>query len=527
MTSDKNSSDNYTLSEPLQNLAKGTILFFIGMVVSYLLGFIGVILIARHWTQAILGIYSLAYSILVICATISSLGLNDGLARSIAYSRGKNELKKIPDLISASIFFSILAGILLCLGLFLFSEYIAQNIFQEPALIYPLKIFALAVPFYTLIVSIVTIFRGFDQVKPTIYFQNLLVGIFFLITVVIIIISDLSFINVFYAVLFSFIIISVTLLLYAVKKLPQLPRFSIKAIFNPTTKELLIFSLPLFATSVFGIISSWLDTLVLGSFKSASDVGLYNVVTPLAQFLNFPLMALWVIFIPIFSVLYAKGLLEEIKKNYLICTKWIFSAIFPIFIMLFLFSEPIINFLYGPTYVYQANSNALRILSFAFIFNIFTGPSGAALLVMGKSKLIMFSTLFTLSIDIILLILLVPPFGLIGAAIATGTTIISQKLITNGILYSLSKIQPLNKNIIKPILLFTILVIPIYFLTQRFLTITWWLIILLFILLYTIYFMSILVTRSLDEDDLKFLLAVQRKTGIKLSFLSKIITKFL
>ena len=55
------------------------------------LGFIGRIILVRFTTQTEYGIYSLALVIISIFVTISTLGLQEGSTRYIAYFRGKNE----------------------------------------------------------------------------------------------------------------------------------------------------------------------------------------------------------------------------------------------------------------------------------------------------------------------------------------------------------------------------------------------------------------------------------------------------
>ena len=91
----------------------------------------------------------------LICSTISALGMNQGVVRSIAHSRGKKEFDKIPDFIFVSIFYSVLTSIILSLILFLFSEFIAEVIFHEPLLTLPLKILSIALPFHVLNIKIV------------------------------------------------------------------------------------------------------------------------------------------------------------------------------------------------------------------------------------------------------------------------------------------------------------------------------------------------------------------------------------
>ena len=519
------SGDTYVINKSLQKVAKGAGIVFIGLLVSLFFGLIGRLLIARYWTQSDYGVFSLAIAVLSMCMVISTLGLRQGASRSIAYSVGKAKYKGLPGIISASIWFSIIASILLGSILFLLSESIAEYIFHEPALIVPLRIFSVAVPFLTLINVVAAIFRGFGQIKPTVYFQSVLMSILFPIFLIGVIVFNLSFINVFYAYAISLVVTCILLIIYAIKQIPSLAIFSPKLITNSAAKELLFFSLPLLGTAMLVMIISWTDTLMLGSLKSSVDVGLYNAVLPLAQFISFPLGALLVVYMPAISGLYARGMTDEIKRNFSILTKWICLVTLPLFIVLFLFPEAILSLLFGPTYVFSAD--ALRILSLGFIINNFLGPNGATLIAMGKSRFIMFASLATAILNIGLNIILIPPFGIEGAAIASVVSIVSINLMKCWKLYSLNGAQPLSKNLIKPTLVSLGLITIIHFISQNFLTIRIWMIPLFFILYYAIYILAILLTKSLDQEDLKMLTEIERKTGIKSTLIKRFLAKFL
>ena len=79
------------VNQSLQKIAKGTGIIFIGTIIGMLLGFVGRIIIVRYITQTEYGIFSLALVLMSIFAMISTLGLQEGSTRYIAYFRGKNE----------------------------------------------------------------------------------------------------------------------------------------------------------------------------------------------------------------------------------------------------------------------------------------------------------------------------------------------------------------------------------------------------------------------------------------------------
>jgi len=511
------------VNESLQKIAEGSSITFIGLILSLLPLLIIRLIIVRQWTESDYGIFSLVLSILAICFTVGGLGLYAGLGRNIAYVRGKEEYNKIPIYISASIWFSFIASAIIGFLLFLFSEYISKNFFHEPALIIPLKIISFIIPFSTLINIIVSIYRGFDQVKPTVYFQQILINTLFPAFLIIMIIFDQSFINVFYALAISTVITFVLLVYYSIKKIQTLEIFSMKSLKSPFSKELIVFSFPLLITSIFTIIISLADTVLLGILRNTTDVGLYNAAVPLAQIISFPLTALLLIHLPIFTGLFAKNKSEEIKRSYSILTKWLCYATLPFFFLLFLYPEPIITLLFGQNYI--SASFALRILSIGLIINNLAGPCGMTLIVMGRYRFEMLSWIFAAIINVGLNITLIPAYGIEGAAFATAFSIIIANTIKSWKLYTLSGAQPLSRNLFKPTFLFMIIIIPIYLIPKFFFTIEWWMTPLLFILFYVIYLSTVLITKSLDEEDINMIQLFETKAKIKLNIIKWVLSR--
>jgi len=513
------------VNQSLQKIAKGTGIVFLGTIIGMFLAFIGRLMVARYWAESDYGIFSLAYVVLNICVVLATLGFQSGVSRSVAYARGKNEDEKVHGFISASLWLSFAAGLILSLILFFASRFIAETVFHEPGLNVPLRISAIAIPFFALTNVQVSIFLGFGRVQPRVYFQDILRNGLFPLFLVPVILLHLSFTNVFYAYVLSLVIPCLLFIIYTFKHLPLPTKFSVKRAVNPVALELLLFSLPLLGVAMLQVIISWTDTLMLGTFKTSTEVGLYNVAYPLASFISSPLGAMLLIYTPVISGLYAEDMLHEIRRNFSILTKWLCSATLPLFLTLFLFPETVITVLFGANYIFAAD--ALRILSLGFIINNFLGPNGATLIAMGKSRFIMWATLATALLNIGLNTALIPPLGIVGAAIASVASITSINLIGCWKLYSLSRAQPLTKNLIKSTFISLAVVFFIQVLLRNLTTVTPWMLPLLFVLYYVIYGLVILFTKSFDQEDIAMLLAIENKTGIDAAPIKRVLDRFL
>ena len=514
------------VNQSLQKIAKGTGIIFIGTIIGMLLAFVSRVIIVRYTTQTEYGIFSLALVLLNIFAVISTLGLQRGVTRQIAFFRGKKDSKKVSGIVKSSIQIALVASIFFSIFLFFLSDIISVKAFHSPQLSTPLKIFAVAIPFSVLIAIFTSIFQGFDRVEPNVYFQNILRNVLLLPLLGIVILFGLSFIDVVYAYLASIALTCIAFAVYAAKKLPISVKGEKNTNADSMRKELLFFSLPLLAVSILGMVMTWTDTLMLGYFKTPDVVGLYNAALPLAQLIPIVLGSMGFLYVPIASQLYSQNLMNEMRRNYAILTKWMFSLTLPLFLIIFLFPETVLNILFGSRYI-QADT-ALQILALGMFIHTFLGLNGATLMTAGKTRFLMWTSLTGAIMNITLNIFLIPPLGIIGAAIASASSLAMINSLNSTRLYLLFRIHPFTKNYIKPILTSVLLVFIIFTFVKSVVSIIpFWLLLMLFIIFLGAYGLSILLTKSFDKEDIMMLLAIEERLGVDLASIKKILKKFI
>jgi O-antigen/teichoic acid export membrane protein len=333
-----------------------------------------------------------------------------------------------------------------------------------------------------------------------------------------------------YAYLASLAITCIAFAIYTIKKLP-LPAFSVKkgadahaaTAITPIGKELLLFSFPLLAVAMLNMIMSWTDILMLGYFKTPDVVGLYNGALPLARLIPMTLTSVGFIYVPIVSGLYSKKLIGEMGRTYQVLTKWIFSVTIPLFFILFLFPETVLNLLFGMNYIQAAS--ALRILALGFMFHAFLGLNGLSLMVMGKTRFLMLNSLSGAISNVVLNVALIPIFGIVGAAFASFLSYSVVNILNSTKLYQFSKIHPFTRNYAKPIGISIGLLALIYVFTS-YLKIDFWMLPLLLSLFLFGYGLLLLLTRSFDKEDIVMILAIEKKTGIDAEPIKRLLRRF-
>lgn len=231
------------------------------------------------------------------------------------------------------------------------------------------------------------------------------------------------------------------------------------------------------------------------------------------------------IYTPIISQLYPKNLLKEIKRSYAVLTKWVFSVTLPIFLIFIFFPDIVLSFLFGSQYIGAAT--ALQFLALGFFVHTFLGPNGATLTAMGKTKILMWASLSSAVLNVVLNVSLIPLIGITGAAMATASSLALANMILSTKLYFLSGVHPFTKNYLKPIITSITLIFVINSFAKTLFIITVWHLLPLFLLFITIYGLSLLLTKSFDQEDISMLLTIERMAGIDASPIKRILKRFI
>ena len=145
---------------------------------------------------------------------------------------------------------------------------------------------------------------------------------------------------------------------------------------------------------------------------------------------------------------------------------------------------------------------------------------------MGKTKFILFATLIGAIFNVILNVTLIPYFGIIGAALASLAAYWMIHIFYSIKLYQISKLHPFTRNYIKTITIAIVLLAFIYVLSI-FIKIDFWMLPLILFFFLCSYGLLLFITKCIDKEDIEFLLTVEKKSGLNLGFIKKILLRFI
>ncbi len=487
----------------LKKIAKGAFIVLIGIIISKLLTYIYRLLIARIGPEEY-GLISLGFAIIGIMGIISLIGLEDGLTRYIAFYNAKKNHKNISRIFNFSLKLSTLLSIIFAILLFYYSKDISLNIFHNEQLIPILHFFSLSLPFYIIYKLSLAALRGLQNISAWSYIGNIGESAIKLIFTAILLYLGLGIIGATLAYVLTFFILAIISYVY-LKKVHKISNLKSSFLLN---KELLKYSWPLMLGTILMLLIGWIDTLLLGYFKNATEVGIYNAALPTSALLYIAPMALFSLFVPLLTELLTLKKDKEFKNIYITTTKWIFFVNLPLFSILFLFSKEILSILFGGSYT--SGDTALQILAFGYLIYFIFDSSSKILSIIKKTKLILFNSFIALIITITLNIILIPLYGINGAAIATASSLIITGLLAFIETFYFMKIQPLNLSYIKPIIaiiisfFITTLIQNLYFKTGIIY------LILYSIILITVYLLCIILLKGLSKEDIYILNLIKK-----------------
>lgn len=503
-------SEQEKLDDSLKLLAKGSIIFFIGMVVSKIATYLYNFITVRTFGQETYGLFSLTLMVSGLFLAFFSFGLQSGILRYISFYRGKDEKEKINYIIHFSLRLTLLLSIIGGVLLFSFSDIISINIFHNAGLSIFLKLFSIFIPLSLISGIFHTILRSYEIIGWYSFIGNILLTSVQLI--LLIVFASLNLKN--NAIIFSYIlgmsVMFFSAFLVCKYKLPGIfKRSSLKKdIKKNLTKELLSYSWPIMFMGLIVSVFSYIDSFSIGYFRTISEVGLYNIAVPISLFLQVVPLLFLQLFFPIITKEYSKGNINLIKDLSKQISKWIFILNLPLLAILILFPGAVISLLFGPEFV--PASFALRFLSIGIFFYALFSVSDNLLSMAGKSRTSLRNFGISTVVNIVLNVLLVPKLGIIGAAISNMSGYTLWAVLSLVSAKKFVRIIPLKKGMIKILLIALFSSLVLLFIRSVF-KLNKLTIILSGTFFILLYFFLILITKSFDENDFTVLKEFKNK----------------
>ncbi|MBI2956491.1 MAG: oligosaccharide flippase family protein [Acidobacteria bacterium] len=360
------------------------------------------------------GLYYLALAVSAIGVTAGSLGLPTSSLRFTAVHSSKEEWAQVAGLYRRALRLAALAAAAATLAVFFAAPWIARGIFSEPALTDPLRLMSLSI-LPTAFLRLHTEFlRGLQRIRDALLGELVGVPLFGLVFLVLLATPYGVQGAAIAQVAGSSLALAWSIRLWR-RATPQLR--GLEGDFDLRT--LLRTSMPVYTVALIGLINGWADTFFLGIWYDTSQVGVYGIAVRLSAIMAALLVIANTAVAPKFAALYAQNEIAELRRLARRTALMASLMALPLLLLFWIFPRFILG-LFGAEF--QAGAVALMILAAGQFVNVAAGSVGNLLMMSGHEKEYRNLALVSAALSLLLNLLLIPRYGLVGAAVASATT---------------------------------------------------------------------------------------------------------
>ena len=430
--------------ENLTKIVRGTGVNFAGRVLGGGLNYLCTVVAAWILGATSFGYFMLGLTIVSQVGIFSRLGLEGGAIRYISIYIGTGDRGRAKGTVVDSIRYSIVAGTISGAVLFAASGGFFDRLYGMDGLDTVIRYLALTLPFLAVMAVSLASTQGFHTMKYTVYGQNLFMPAVQLSLMTLLYLAGLRLSGVIAGYLASVVLSAGISVFFLLKTFPDIG--AVKKVSEK--RELFQYSIALMPVFFFNSLILWTDTMMLGHYRSSADVGVYSAAAKTAMFSGVILASFNSIFAPMIADLYNRGEHEKLAGLFKTVTKWIFTLSLSLFFLLALLPGEIMS-IFGSDFA--AGSWSLVILAAAQLINSGTGTVGILLAMTGRQNIMLYNAVGICVLNIFLNYLLIPVYGMIGAAAASAASIVTLNIVMLLQVKILLNMQPYNRGFIRVI----------------------------------------------------------------------------
>lgn len=399
-----------------QTFARGGALNLAGALVQQGALFAVLAILATSLGAADLGRYSLLYGMLALLSLLGLAGFRAGMTRFVAIYLADDDPARLRGTVRLGMGITVVGSSALSVGLALAAPAVA-TFYRDPALADGVRIIALTLPATTIGDAALAATQGWRSQLEYTLIGRFLDPLTVLGLTGLAVLMGLGLNAALWAVAAGAWLAAVLSVAALLRRLRWVPRA------RPVIEARAIFSFSMVswvsALAATGLI--WSGTLMLGRLADQESVGIFTVAARLVTLAVFVMAPITNAFSPHMAHLAHLGRTEDAARAYGTATRWILAASLPAFVLLITFAEPLL-WRFGEGFTTGALVTV--ILALGQLVAAAAGPCGVVLNMSGRVVLSMVDNIGVLILNIVLTLLLVPPLGIVGAAIAWSTSLV-------------------------------------------------------------------------------------------------------
>lgn len=424
-------------------LGLGSVIQFVGVITQQVLRFGSNWLIAHLMGPGVSGLYNLSLTTWSTLEMSFSGGLIRALMRYLPHHLARDERAAAKGVVRLGLYVAGVGGLAVGVLLYVCSDFIAVAILKKPETAPLIRILALVAPLDAVSTVIWATARALGSFMFIVYQFMVLPALFLLFVIVVALLQGEPRLLA-WAWFASYVLPLVPLCSYHRRLMRRLDDVAPRLLAGPFLAFAGIGALMWVAE----YIAHNIDLVLVGRMRTLADAGIYGIASRNATVCSTVMISINAFFMPTISSLYSAGRMDDLRALFRKGTLWILIVGAPLAVYAMAFSQPMMLF-FGRGF--GAGAWALWLLAAAQLFNQGTGLIGSALLMANRQHSVLVVNILGIGVTFGLCVLLIPVYGLNGAAMAMGASVIFVNLTLSLWGYVTLRLSPFSGSYFKPL----------------------------------------------------------------------------
>jgi len=368
------------------------------------------------------GVYFMALSVMMLSGFVGRLGLDKSLLKFVARGASGNDWLSVHGVFRMATRWAFFATAALAVFWALSAQWCGTMMFREPAVVGPLRIMGVGIISLSMTILLSNALLGVKQVAAATIIASVLIPAIGLLVI-------WPFTHFFgpegAALSYLTGTVVASLIGYMIWRRAMRQKPYNGAWFD--TKELWESSRPLWmAIVVTKGFMPWGPLFFLSAFASATDVGVFGAALRVSLLLSFALTSVNTVMAPKFAELHQNGDIVRIASIARQSTVLLLLVSIPVFLVIALFGDFVMG-IFGEDF--RNGGQVLAVLAFGQLFSTISGSILILLSMTGNEKDVRTTTMVAATVTLLGSLVLIPPFGILGAAWTVSLSVIVSNLV--------------------------------------------------------------------------------------------------
>ena len=431
----------------LGRIARGGALNLVGSVVSAVSSFLLVVAVANYFDENTAGMLFAATSLFVILEALTGLGTDTGLARFLLRYEAQGRYGDVATVIRSALTPVAAISIGCAVTLFVAAGAIAPLVgLGDPGGDQMLRIAAIALPFATLNDVTLAATRAFGKMRPTVLVDSILRCAAQLLAVVVVGAAGAGAVALAGAWTLPYLLTAAIATVVTIRVVrtrsrrwpPHQPGET-----APVRREFWIYTWPRAIARLCQIAIQRADIILVAALIDPAAAAVYTAATRFVVLGQFSQLAIQRVLQPRLTGLLAKDENDTVRDIFKISTAWSIALSWPLYLGVAC-AAPLYLELFGSGYRADGVS-VVVVMAIGMMLAMAAGPLDTLLLMAGGSTTSLWNTIVALVVDIGLCLVLIPAWGIVGAAAAWAASVVVRNAMTLVQVHRMSRITPFSR----------------------------------------------------------------------------------